>query len=161
MAQGARVIATSSSDANLEQVKALGVSHGINYRTQPDWAREVRALTGGKGVDVTIDVAGGDGINQSVQATKAAGVVAQVGFLTGQVAQLALMPLIFRQTTLRGIAVAPRSAFDRMNPFLDQHGIKPVIDQVYAFDQAVQAFEHLARGPFGKVVIRIADSVAR
>nr|GEU28581.1 hypothetical protein [Tanacetum cinerariifolium] len=161
MAQGARVIATSSSDANLEKVKALGVSHGINYRTQPDWAREVLALTGGKGVDVTIDVAGGDGINQSVQATKAAGVVAQVGFLTGQVAQLALMPLIFRQTTLRGIAVAPRSAFDRMNPFLDRHGIKPVIDQVYAFDQAVQAFEHLARGPFGKVVIRIADSVAK
>jgi NADPH:quinone reductase-like Zn-dependent oxidoreductase len=67
------------------------------------------------------------------------------------------MPVIFRQTTIRGIAVAPRTSFDRMNPFLDKHGIKPVIDKVYAFDEAVQAFEHLARGPFGKVVIKIAD----
>ena len=67
------------------------------------------------------------------------------------------MPLIFRQTTTRGIAVAPRTSFDRMNPFLDQHGIKPVIDKVYTFEQAVQAYEHLARGPFGKVVIKVAD----
>jgi len=156
-AHGARVIATSSSDANLQKVKALGVSNGINYRTHPDWDQEVLQLTNGKGVDVTIDVAGGDGLNKSVQATKAAGVIAQVGFLTGQTTQLQLMPLIFRQTTIRGIAVAPRTSFDRMNPFLDQHGIKPVIDKVYAFDEAVQAFEHLARGPFGKVVIKVAD----
>lgn len=156
-AHGARVIATSSSDANLEKVKAFGVSDGVNYRTCPDWEQKVLALTAGKGVDITIDVAGGDGLNKSVLATKAAGVIAQVGFLTGQTTQLQLMPLIFRQTTIRGIAVAPRSSFDRMNPFLDQHGIKPVIDKVYAFDEAVQAFEHLARGPFGKVVIKVAD----
>jgi NADPH:quinone reductase-like Zn-dependent oxidoreductase len=52
--------------------------------------------------------------------------------------------------------VAPRTSFDRMNPFLDRHGIKPVIDKTYAFEEAVQAFEHLARGPFGKVVIKVA-----
>lgn len=156
-AHGARVIATSSSDANLTKVKALGVSDGINYRTHPDWEQQVLALTDGKGVDVTIDVAGGDGLNRSIRATKVAGVIAQVGFLTGQTTALQLMPVIFRQTTIRGIAVAPRTSFDRMNPFLDQHGIKPVIDQVYAFEQAVPAFEHLARGPFGKVVIKVAD----
>jgi NADPH:quinone reductase-like Zn-dependent oxidoreductase len=156
-AHGARVIATSSSDANLEKVKALGVSDGVNYRTYPDWEKKVLELTDGKGVDVTIDVAGGDGLNKSVLATKAAGVIAQVGFLTGQTTQLQLMPVIFRQTTIRGIAVAPRTSFDRMNPFLDQHGIRPVIDKVYAFEDAVQAYEHLARGPFGKVVIKVAD----
>ena len=156
-AHGARVIATSSSDANLDKVKALGVSAGVNYRTHPDWEKQVLALTGGKGVDITIDVAGGEGLNQSVQATKAAGVIAQVGFLTGQTTQLQLMPVIFRQTTIRGIAVAPRTSFDRMNPFLEQHGIKPVIDKVYAFEDAVQAFEHLARGPFGKIVIKVGD----
>lgn len=155
-AYGARVIATSSSDANLAKVTTLGVSDGVNYRTYPDWEQEVLKLTGGKGVDVTIDVAGGDGLNKSVLATKAAGVIAQVGFLTGQTTQLQLMPLIFRQTTIRGIAVAPRTSFDRMNPFLDRHGIKPVIDKVYPFEEAVQAFEHLARGPFGKVVVKVA-----
>jgi NADPH:quinone reductase-like Zn-dependent oxidoreductase len=156
-AHGARVIATSSNNANLDKVKALGVSEGINYRIFPDWEKRVLELTAGKGVDVTIDVAGGDGLNKSVLATKAAGVIAQVGFLTGQTAQLQLMPLIFRQTTIRGIAVAPRTSFDRMNPFLEQHGIRPVIDKVYAFDEAVQAYEHLARGAFGKVVIKVAD----
>lgn len=156
-AHGARVIATSSSDANLAKVKALGASEGINYRTHPDWEQKVLELTDGKGVDVTIDVAGGDGLNKSVLATRAAGVIAQVGFLTGQTTQLQLMPVIFRQTTIRGIAVAPRTSFDRMNPFLDQHGIKPVIDKVYPFEEAVQAYEHLARGAFGKVVIKVAD----
>ncbi len=155
LAHGARVIATSSSDENLARVKALGVQHGINYRKQPDWEREVLALTDGKGVDITIDVAGGNGLNQSVAATRVAGVVTQVGFLTGQTAALNLMPVIFRQTTIRGIAVAPRSAFERMNPFLDKHRIKPVIDRVYDFEEAVQAYEHLARGPFGKIVIKI------
>lgn len=156
-AHGARVIATSSSDDNLAKVKALGVSDGVNYRAHPDWEREVLKLTAGKGVDVTIDVAGGDGLNKSVLSTKAAGIIAQVGFLTGQTTQLQLMPLIFRQTTIRGIAVAPRTSFDRMNPFLDQHGIRPVIDKIYQFEEAVQAFEHLARGPFGKIVIKVAD----
>lgn len=156
-AHGARVIATSSSDANLAKVRALGASAGINYRTHPDWASKVLELTEGRGVDITIDVAGGNGLNQSVAATRVAGVVAQVGFLTGQTTALDLMPLIFRQTTIRGIAVAPRASFERMNPFLDKHRIRPVIDRVYAFDEAVQAFEHLARGPFGKVVIKIGD----
>jgi NADPH:quinone reductase-like Zn-dependent oxidoreductase len=156
-AHGARVIATSSRDDNLAKVKALGMSDGVNYRTHPDWEQEVLKLTAGKGVDVTIDVAGGDGLNKSVLSTKAAGIIAQVGFLTGQTTQLQLMPLIFRQTTIRGIAVAPRTSFDRMNPFLDQHGIRPVIDKIYKFEEAVQAFEHLARGPFGKIVIKVAD----
>lgn len=157
MAHGARVIATSSSDDNLDKVKALGVSEGINYREHTDWEKKVLGLTGGKGVDVAIDVAGGSGLNQSVLATKVGGVIAQVGFLAGQTAALELMPVIFRQTTIRGVAVAPRSSFDRMNPFLDTHRIKPVIDRIYAFDEAVQAYEHLARGPFGKIVIKVGE----
>lgn len=156
-AYGARVIATSSSDANLDRIKQLGADEGINYKTTPEWHNAVLALTDGKGVDITLDVAGGNGINQSVAATKVAGTIAQVGFLTGQTSQLDLMPVIFRQTTIRGIAVAPRSSFDRMNPFLTEHNIKPVIEQVYDFRDAVKAFEHLSRGAFGKIVIRIAD----
>ncbi len=74
----------------------------------------------------------------------------------GQTVELNLMPLIFRQTTIRGIAVAPRSSFDRMNTFLDEYKIRPVIDQVYPFEKAREAYEHLARGAFGKVMIKIA-----
>ena len=134
----------------------LGAVAGVNYRTHPDWAEQVLKLTDGKGVDLLLDVAGGNGLNQSIAATRAAGKIAQIGFLTGQTTELGLMPLIFRQTTIRGIAVAPRSSFDRMNSFLNENQIRPVIDKVYPFAEARQAYEHLARGAFGKVVIKIA-----
>ncbi|CRM79758.1 putative alcohol dehydrogenase [Pseudomonas sp. 37 R 15] len=117
---------------------------------------QVLKLTDGKGVDLLLEVAGGEGINDSVQATRVGGRIAQIGFLTGQTANLKLMPLIFRQTTLRGIAVAPRASFDRMNECLNTHHIRPVIDHVYPFEQAREAYEHLARGPFGKVVIKVS-----
>jgi NADPH:quinone reductase-like Zn-dependent oxidoreductase len=154
-ALGAKVIVTSSKDSNLEAMKQLGAFAGVNYRTTPEWAAAVLQLTDGQGVDLLLDVAGGDGINQSIAATKAGGRIAQIGFLTGQTSRVNLMPMIFRQTTIRGIAVAPRSSFDRMNAFLNEHDIRPVIDHVYSFEQAREAYEHLARGAFGKVVIRV------
>lgn len=154
-ALGAKVIVTSSRHDNLDAVKRLGAVAGVNYRATPDWAAEVLKLTDGQGVDLLLDVAGGDGVNQSIAATKAGGRIAQIGFLTGQTTSLNLMPMIFRQTTLRGIAVAPRSSFDRMNAFLDEQRIRPVIDHVYPFEQAREAYEHLARGAFGKVVIKV------
>lgn len=83
-AMGAKVIVTSSSDENLTRAIALGAQSRINYRKTPDWESEVLALTEGKGVDLLLDVAGGDGINQSIAATKAAGCIAQIGFLTGR-----------------------------------------------------------------------------
>lgn len=103
------MIATASNDANLDRIKSLGVDEGINYKKYPQWKSKVMELAEGKGADVTVEVAGGNGINQSIAATKVAGTIAQVGFLTGQAAQLDFMPLIFCQTTIRGIAVAPRS----------------------------------------------------
>lgn len=156
-AHGAHVIVTSSKDENLARAKTLGAWAGINYRSTPAWDREVLALTGGRGVDLLLDVAGGDGLNQSVAATKAGGLIAQIGFLTGQTAALQLMPLFFRQTTIRGIAVGHRRSFERMIDFLDIHQVSPVIDKVYAFGEAREAFAHLSRGPFGKVVIKITD----
>ena len=155
-ALGAKVIVTSSNDANLQAAMQLGAVSGVNYRTHPQWHEQVLKLTDGKGVDLLLDVAGGNGLNQSIAATKAAGKIAQIGFLTGQTTELGLMQLIFRQTTIRGIAVAPRSSFDRMNAFLNENQIRPVIDKVYPFEEARQAYEHLARGAFGKVVIKIA-----
>ena len=154
-ALGARVIVTSSSDEKLARVAQLGADAGINYCTHPAWEEEVLRLTADEGVDLVLDIAGGKGINQSVLAAKAGGAVAQIGFLTGQLAELNLMPLIFRQTTLRGICVGTRKSFERMNVFLDEHRIRPVIEKVYPFEQAREAYEHLARGAFGKIVIKV------
>jgi len=152
---GAKVIATSSKDVNLARVKALGAWEGINYTKRPDWEKVALELTDGKGVDQLLDVVGGDGLNQSVAATRVGGHISQIGFLRGQTAQLDLMRVIFRQTAIRGIAVGPSRAFERMNDFLNKHEIHPAIDKVYPFGQAREAYEHLARGAFGKVVIKV------
>ncbi|MFE1882759.1 zinc-dependent alcohol dehydrogenase family protein [Streptomyces diastatochromogenes] len=156
-ALGARVIATSSSDEKLQRVAELGAQELINYRTTPDWAERARELTDGQGVDQVIEVVGGDGINQSVHATRAAGHISLIGFLGGQVAPLDVLPLLFSQAQIRGIAVGHRRAFLEMNEFIEKQGIEPVIDTVYGFEDAHKAYEHLARGAFGKIVIRVAD----
>lgn len=69
------MIATSSSDENPEKVKALGASHGINYRQFPAWEEQALEFTGVKCVDILLDVGGGDGLNQSVAAMKASGII--------------------------------------------------------------------------------------
>ncbi|WP_409077885.1 hypothetical protein [Pseudomonas sp. N3-W] len=66
----------------------------------------------------------------------------QIGFLTGLTITPSLMSLIFRQTTIRDIAVAPPTSFYRMNEFLNEHTILPVIDKTYSFEDARKAFEH-------------------
>jgi NADPH:quinone reductase-like Zn-dependent oxidoreductase len=152
---GAKVIATSSKDENLAKMKALGVWEGINYTKCPAWEKAALELTDGKGVDQLLDVVGGDGLNQSVEATRVGGHISQIGFLQGQRSNLDLMRIIFRQTAIRGIAVAPSRAFERMNDFLNKHEIHPVIDKIYPFEQAREAYEHLARGAFGKIVIKV------
>ncbi|KAB2976908.1 NAD(P)-dependent alcohol dehydrogenase [Streptomyces sp. SS1-1] len=156
-ALGARVIATSSSDDKLRRAAALGAGDLVNYRTHPDWADEVLRLTDGRGVDHVVEVVAGEGLNQSVRATKAAGHIALVGFLGGQTAPLDVMPLLYSQAAIRGIAVGHRRAFVEMNRWIEKNGLEPVIDSVFAFEDARQAYERLEEGPFGKVVIRVGD----
>jgi NADPH:quinone reductase-like Zn-dependent oxidoreductase len=155
-ALGARVIATSSSDEKLRRARELGATDTINYRTTPDWAGAALEMTDGKGVDVVIDVVGGDGLRDSIRAARGNGVVAVVGFLAGQTANLDLMDVIWHQTRIQGVAVGHLRSFRELVNFLDEHEIHPVIDTTYTFEQAHQAYEHLARGAFGKIVIKIA-----
>lgn len=155
-ALGARVIATSSSDEKLIRARELGATDTINYRTTPDWAAAALELTAGHGVDLVIDVVGGDGLRDSIRAARGSGMVAVVGFLQGQSANIDLMDLIWHQTHIQGIAVGHRRAFHDLVAFLDDHQIKPVIDTVYSFEDAHAAYDQLARGAFGKIVIKVS-----
>ena len=155
-ALGARVIVTSSSDEKLARARELGATDTINYRTTPDWAGAVLELTDGRGVDVVLDVVGGDGLRDSVRAAKGNGLVAVIGFLEGQTTNLDLMDLIWHQTHIQGIAVGHLRSFHDLVKFLDEHTIQPVIDSVFTFDDAPRAYEKLAEGAFGKIVISIA-----
>src|ERR1051325_1527188 len=93
-ARGAQVILTSSSDAKLERARALGADKTINYKTTPDWAASARELTGGRGVDVVIEVGGKNTFNQSLDAARVGGAVVVIGVLGGFSAPV-MLPAVF------------------------------------------------------------------
>ena len=153
-AAGARVIVTSSSDGKLAQAKALGASDGVNYRQHPDWQHEVLRLTGGRGVDHVVEVGGAGTLARSVEATRIGGQVHLIGVLTS--GEINPTPILRRNTILRGIYVGSRQMFEAMNRAIALHKIAPVIDRVFDFEQAQDAYRYLAaQSHVGKVVIRI------
>jgi NADPH:quinone reductase-like Zn-dependent oxidoreductase len=155
-ALGARTIVTSRSAGKLARLEALGASAMIDTSATPDWPSAARAMRGGKGIDHVMEMIGGDNLVRSTDALAAGGRIALIGFLGGQSLQLPAVPMMLKRATLQGISVGHRRAFESMNRAIDEHGIKPVIDSVYPFQEAPEAFDHLERGPFGKVVIHVA-----
>lgn len=156
-ALGAKVIVTSSSEEKLERVKSLGATHGINYARVPDWEKAVLALTSQKGVDHILEVVGGRSLIQSITAVKPGGQITVIGILEAFTSDLPLFPFMVKQAVLRGISVGPRRALEDMNQAFARFQLRPVIDTVYPFEDALSAYEHLYRGAFGKIVIRVRE----
>ncbi|UPG71243.1 NAD(P)-dependent alcohol dehydrogenase [Roseomonas gilardii subsp. gilardii] len=153
-AAGARVILTSSSDTKLERAKALGADAGVNYRTHPDWEKEVWTLTGRRGVDHVVEVGGAGTLPKSIAATRVGGAVHLIGVLTG--GQIDPLPVMQKAIDLRGVFVGSREMFEAMNRAVAFHRIHPVIDRVFPFEEAQAAYRHLeSQAHLGKVVIRL------
>jgi NADPH:quinone reductase-like Zn-dependent oxidoreductase len=157
-AAGVRTIVTSSSDAKLERARALGASHLINYRSTPEWQDEVLALTEGRGVQLVLEVGGQGTLARSLAATAYGGTVAVIGGVTGGFdSAIDLLGLIGRGRRLVGISVGSRAVHEELARFVEQHRIVPVVDRVFEFAEAAEAYRHLrAAGHFGKVVVRSA-----
>lgn len=156
LAAGARVLLLSRSSAKLARAAALGEFFAIDAGATPDWPAEVLAATGGRGAERIVEVVGGDNLARSVRALAWGGTIAWVGFLEGQATLLPSPPdVLQRQARLQGVVVGHRRAFEAMNRALAHHRIVPVIDARYGFDAVPAAFEHLRRGPFGKVVVTL------
>ncbi len=154
-ALGAKVIITSGSDEKLERARQLGADHTINYRTHADWAVEVLKLTDRLGADATVETGGAGTLNQSLKATRAGGLVAMLGALTGLRAEVDLAAVLMKRLRIAGILVDSRAAFEDMNRFIEQHAIHPVIDRVYPFEQLPDALRLIeAGGHFGKIVVQ-------
>ena len=153
---GARVIVTSSHDAKLERVRALGAWETINYRTQPDWGREVKKLCGGAGADLIIEVGGALTLPQSLVAIRPGGTIALIGVLSGRTGDLNLAPIFMPQVRVQGVFVGNRERFEAMNRAITLHQLRPAVSRVFPWEEARPAFEHLASGEhFGKICIRI------
>lgn len=154
VAAGARVIATSSSDEKLARAKALGASDGINYKTHPDWDKEVMKVTGGRGADCVVEVGGQGTLVRSFRSLAIHGKVGLIGALEGPTGDIDIHQLMFRRGTLHGISVGNREMFVDLNRALVRHGIKPVIDRVFPFAQLPDALRHMKSGNFmGKIVV--------
>ena len=171
-AAGARVIATTSSDAKIQRLKALGADECVNYKVHADWQNEVQRLTGGVegtgpdgansvtggGVDVVVEVGGAGTLARSYQALGWGGKIGLIGVMTQADAPAALNPisLAFKAGSVHGIMVGNRVMFEDMLKAIVTNDIKPVVDKVFPFEAAREAYETAIAGDFvGKVVIRI------
>ncbi|MDP6831328.1 MAG: NAD(P)-dependent alcohol dehydrogenase [Alphaproteobacteria bacterium] len=158
-AQGARVIATSSSDEKLERLKTLGADDTINYRDVPDWGKAVLGLTDGRGADLVVEVGGADTIGQSMRATRADGTISLVGNVAGSIAEVNL-PLVFMfRKRMIGISTGSVADFHAMMTYLDgKTNFHPALDgHIYDFDGLSDALQALPKGEhFGKIAVRVA-----
>jgi len=149
---GARVIATSSSDAKLARVKELGASDGINYKTTPEWGTRALDLAGGVGVDHVVEVGGAGTLAQSLRSIRMGGRISLIGVLTG--GQTDPIPIIMKSVSLQGIFVGSREMFETMNRAIALNGLRPVIDQVFPFAEYPEALRLMESGAhFGKIVL--------
>lgn len=153
-ALGARVVITSSDDAKLERARALGADVTVNYRSEPQWSKAVRAATDGEGADIVVEVGGAGTFEESVKSTKVGGIVSLIGVLAGAQKDLRLLPIVMNQIRVQGVLVGSREGFVEMNRTIVSKLLRPVMDRVFPFDEAPAAFDHLAsQAHFGKVVI--------
>jgi alcohol dehydrogenase len=156
---GATVVGTTSSDQKSEILSRLGADQVVNYATIPSWGQHVKQQrTGGIGVDCVVEVAGPGTINQSLQAVRWGGEVVLIGFLSRENPGIDYFHLKGSGASVRSIGVGDRALLEECVRAVCGAGIQPVIDSVFAFSEAKQAFAHLQRAQhIGKIVIKVAD----
>ena len=151
---GARVIATSSSEAKAERLKAMGAEAVIDYRATPDWDQEITKLTGGRGVDITVEVGGAGTLPRSLHGDAHRRAHRRDRPADRPGAQVDPMPILRRNLRVQGLYVGNRQMFEAMNRAIAAGGLKPVIDKVFPFAEAKDAYRHLkSQNHFGKIVI--------
>ncbi|MGH8853922.1 MAG: zinc-dependent alcohol dehydrogenase family protein [Telluria sp.] len=155
-AAGLRTIITSSSDEQLQRARALGAHHTINCQELPEWHEEVLAFTHGKGANLVLEAGGKGTVNRSVSAAAMGGTVAIIGGAGGLGGEVNTASLLASAKRMVGIVVGSRGMLEDVLRFADVAGLKPVIDRVFPFAQAREAYRYLEAGAhFGKVVIDV------
>lgn len=151
---GAQVTVITSSDERAERVRQLGAHHVINYSHTPEWAKPAREITGGRGLDLILELGGEKTLPQSLKCIRPGGTLAMIGILSGNAMTVPLGAIITRQVRLQGVTVGHRDGFEAMCRAIDLHRLQPVVDRVFAFDELKEAMAHLKSGAqFGKVCL--------
>ena len=154
-ARGARVWVTSGSDAKLARAQALGADELLTHRTQ-DVAKEVRARTGKRGVDVVVDCVGEATWASSLGALGKRGRIVTCGGTSGPNLQIDVRRLFWNQWTIMGSTMGSDAEFEAIVNELRAGRLEPPVDSVYPIEQGADAFSRLQSGEqFGKVVVRV------
>ncbi|KAK1149639.1 hypothetical protein N8T08_005191 [Aspergillus melleus] len=160
-AVGARVIATTSTAEKVEFLETLGVDRVVNYREVPEWGSLAKELTGGIGVDLVVEVAGGSTLRESVASLKLDGLISVVGAVGGQGKEIPnLLDTWLNLFTARGVWVGNRLQMEEMCRAIEASPdrLRPVVDpQVFTLETVKEAYGYLELGKHhGKVCIEIA-----
>ena len=164
---GARVLATASSARKLAACAELGAHDGIDY-TEEDFVARARQLTGGAGVDVILDVVGGDYLDRNLRALAVEGRLVVIGLMGGASAELNLGRLLTRRLTVRASTLRARpveakarlagALREQVLPGLEDGSLRPVIDRVLPLEDVGEAHRVMEAGVhIGKIVLRVAD----
>lgn len=162
---GATVIATAGSAEKCAACEKLGAHAAINYR-EKDFAEEAKRLTEGRGVDVILDMVGGDYIQRNINACATDGRIVSIAFLNGPVAEVNFMPVMLKRLTLTGSTLRPRSIEEKAAlasalkakvwPLLDAGRVKPQIDTVFPLADAAKAHALMEKSShIGKIVLTV------
>lgn len=154
-ALGARVAATSSSDDKLERLRGLGAEFTVNYTRRADWGSAVHEATGGAGV--VVETGGIGTLAQSIGAAAVNGRIALIGALDQGAPLTDLRSVVLKNLTLRGFTSGSRAMLVQLLETVAKARIQPVVDRVFAFDDAPAALAHLQSAQHvGKVLLQIA-----
>ncbi|MFQ5959665.1 MAG: NAD(P)H-quinone oxidoreductase, partial [Alphaproteobacteria bacterium] len=164
-ARGARVFATAGSAEKCAACERLGAERAINYRDE-DFVAVVKELTQGEGVDVILDMVGGDYIARDIAALRPEGRLVFIAFLGGSGVELDFLPLMLKRITVTGSTLRPRSIEEKgaiaaelraeVWPLLDAGTIAPVIDSTYPLAEAAEAHRRMESGAhIGKIVLTV------
>lgn len=153
---GARVIATSSSDEKLQKAKELGADILINYKTNPDWDREVFKATNKRGVDIVFESVGEATWMKSIRSLRRGGRMVVIGGTTGMRPTEEIGLIFWKQIDILGSTMSSQHEFRDVMKLIFRGELKPIIDSVFPIEQAQLAHARLEKGEqFGKIVMTI------
>lgn len=155
-ASGARVIATTSSQAKAERLLAFGADATIDYNANPDWDASVLELTGGVGVDRVVEIGGAGTFMRSARCTRVGGTMSCVGFVAGHGGGADPLGLLQRALSVNFYIMGSRTQFEAMLAAMALHELHPVIDRTFAMADVADAYAYLESGKHvGKVVVTL------
>lgn len=164
IAFGVNVFATAGSAEKCQAIESLGAV-AINYREQ-DFVAEIKSQTQGQGVNVILDMVGGDYIQRNISAAAKDGRIVNIAFLNGSKTELDLMPVMLKRLTLTGSTLRAQSPKikagiaqelkQRVWPLLNKHTILPMIDSVFQFSEVTKAHERMESNQhIGKIILTL------